>query len=52
MSASTPVKAERKRHPIVHHATKPHGIMVIGVIVFLVAWVAWNMWIAEAIATN
>ncbi len=52
MSASTPAKAEKKRHPLVHHATKPHGIVIIGVLLFVAAWVLWNFWLAESVAAR
>ena len=31
-----------KRHVIMQHAKRPHGIALIGLILFVVAWVCWT----------
>lgn len=50
MSATTPSHpAPKKRHPIVHHATRPHGIVIIAMLLFVAAWLSWNFWIVESV---
>ena len=42
---STPTartKEPKKRHVIMNHAKRPHGIALIGIVLFVVAWVIWT----------
>ena len=32
----------KKRHVIIQHAKRPHGIALIGIVLFVVAWVIWT----------
>lgn len=43
MSAPTAPNERRKRHHVVlDHAKRPHGIVIIGMILFVMAWSAWT----------
>ncbi len=52
MSATTPPKTDRelKRGRLHHHATKPHGIILIMALVFAIAWAFWTFFLASPVS--
>ncbi len=52
MSATTPPKREVKRSGIAHHATQPHGIILIGGFIFLLAWAIWTFFLSTPVAVR
>ncbi|MBC7658943.1 MAG: hypothetical protein H7249_04475 [Chitinophagaceae bacterium] len=48
MSATTPPAKREHRHTgIRHHATQPHGILLIAAIIFVMAWGFWTFFLAS-----
>lgn len=41
---------EKLHHKMARHAKKPHGVLIIGVVLFVLAWMIWNVWYAELVA--
>ena len=41
MSKHPPGNAE-KRKGVLHHATRPHGMAVIALVLFVTAWATWT----------
>jgi hypothetical protein len=39
---TTRANQPKKRHVIMTHAKRPHGIALIGIVLFVVAWVIWT----------
>lgn len=50
MSATTPPHRERHHQRLIRHAKTPKGLVILGGLLFVLAWLAWNTWIAEYIA--
>ncbi len=48
MSGPTEHKKVRKHfhEHLAHHATRPHGILAIGLLIFLAAWLYWSFYLA------
>ncbi|MBC7530076.1 MAG: hypothetical protein H7318_00760 [Oligoflexus sp.] len=53
MSATTPADPRADAHApaprkgLAHHATRPHGIILIGGFIFLIAWCFWTFFLAS-----
>jgi len=47
MSAPTPPKPAVKPKGMAHHARQPHGILLIGGLIFLMAWAFWTFFLAS-----
>ncbi len=50
MSATTPADPRAgagQRKSLAHHATRPHGLILIGGVIFLAAWAVWTFFLAS-----
>ena len=39
---TTPHEQKKIRHVVMHHAKRPHGIALIVMVLFVIAWAMWS----------